>query len=91
MQIRRRALQGSAVPGSTTCRFIASQQQRSAHPGGGQADLAVLKGPGCVRHVWLLPGKKTKLVIHVDGVATPQVQLPLQPFWCDAWAGSLSH
>ena len=45
---------------STACPFhIATQQQRSAHPRGGQADLAVLKGPGCVRHVWLLPGKKT--------------------------------
>lgn len=76
-------LQDPAVPMIQLPARFTSQRSNSDQriPEGGQADLAVLKGPGCVRHVWLLPGKKTKLVIHVDGAATPQVQVPLQPFF----------
>ena len=50
-------------------------------PEGGRAELALLKGPGCVRHLWLLPGSQTRIEIHVDGAATPQVLVPLQPFF----------
>ena len=55
---------------------------------GNSIDLANLKGPGCVRHIWILwPTKKpdddevVQLRINVDGVEEPQVDLPLKPFF----------
>ncbi len=50
-------------------------------PDSGVATIAKLKGPGCVRHLWLLPGDGVRLVIHVDGASQPQVDMPLKPFF----------
>ena len=50
-------------------------------PESGHAVLANLQGPGCVRHIWLLPGDDVRLVIHVDGASEPQVDVPLKPFF----------
>lgn len=57
-----------------------SNSDRAIGPGGSQ-DLARLKGPGCVRHIWLLPGDDTRLVIHVDGAEEPQVDVPVGAFF----------
>lgn len=49
--------------------------------------LADLKGPGCVRHIWVLdadgPFLKDKFSIEilVDGAETPQVLAPVKPFF----------
>ncbi len=50
-------------------------------PGDGVATIAQLKGPGCVRHLWLLPGDDVRLVVHVDGASQPQIDVPLKPFF----------
>ncbi len=50
-------------------------------PESGEVTIAALKGPGCVRHLWLLPGDDVRLVIHVDGASRPQVDMPLKPFF----------
>jgi len=50
-------------------------------PEEGFVEIANLKGPGSVRHIWLLPGENVRLVIHVDGTEKPQVDMPLKPFF----------
>ncbi len=50
-------------------------------PESGTTDIASLIGPGCVRHIWFLAGDDTRLVIHVDNAPTPQVDVPLKPFF----------
>ncbi|MEE2826981.1 MAG: hypothetical protein VYE64_10180, partial [Planctomycetota bacterium] len=48
-------------------------------PDEGSVDLAKLTGPGCIRHIWILPGDDVRLVIHVDGETEPQIDVPLKP------------
>lgn len=50
-------------------------------PESGSVEIANLKGPGCVRHIWLLAGDDTRLVIQVDDASAPQVEVPLRPFF----------
>ncbi len=50
-------------------------------PEAGQIDIARLKGPGCVRHIWLLPGDHTILEVRVDDAPEPQIHVPLKPFF----------
>ena len=50
-------------------------------PESGVAEIAKLTGPGCVRHIWLLPGNDVRLIIHVDDAEQPQVDMPLKPFF----------
>ena len=50
-------------------------------PAEGLVDLAKLTGPGCIRHIWILPGDDVRLVVHVDGAAEPQIDVPLKPFF----------
>lgn len=50
-------------------------------PAEGSVDLAKLSGPGCIRHIWILPGDDVRLVIHVDGAVDPQIDVPLKPFF----------
>lgn len=52
-----------------------------AIPAEGSVDLAKLTGPGCIRHIWILPGDDVRLVIHVDGASEPQIDVPLKPFF----------
>ena len=50
-------------------------------PASGVVEIANLTGLGCVRHLWLLPGDKVRLLIHVDGSEQPQVDMPLTSFF----------
>ena len=50
-------------------------------PETGSVEIANLTGPGSVRHIWLLAGDDTRLVIHVDDAPAPQVDVPLKPFF----------
>ncbi len=64
---------------STFSSHRANSDQRI--PDMGKVEIANLKGPGCVRHIWFLPGDNVRLVIHVDDAAQPQVDLPLKAFF----------
>lgn len=50
-------------------------------PREGYVDVANLRGPGSVRHIWFLPGDRVRLVIQVDGSPVPQVDMPLASFF----------
>ena len=50
-------------------------------PQSGSVDIAELKGPGSIRHIWFLAGDDTHLVIHVDNAPEPQIDVPLKPFF----------
>ena len=58
-----------------------------APEGSNSVVLADLKGPGCVKHIWILdysrPRLKEKfsLEILVDGADKPQVSAPVKPFF----------
>lgn len=49
--------------------------------------LADLKGPGCVRHIWVLDAdgpllkERFSIEVHVDGAEKPQVLAPVKPFF----------
>ena len=52
----------------------------------GFAEVASIKGPGCIRHIWFLTnnhdmGSSLILEINVDGAENPQVVAPLNPFF----------
>ena len=49
---------------------------------GNSAEIANLKGPGCIRHIWLAyPNKTCRVEINVDGAAISQVDMPLKAFF----------
>ena len=58
-----------------------------APDGSNSVVLADLKGPGCVRHIWILDyaGRKPKgrfsLEVLVDGARVPQVRAPVKAFF----------
>jgi hypothetical protein len=48
---------------------------------GSAADVAEIKGPGCIRHIWILHGNEMTLEILVDDAEEPQVLAPLKSFF----------
>jgi len=67
-----------ALPGKFTSHRVNSIRSIADE---GFVDVANLKGPGCVRHIWLLQGDDERLVIQVDGAPQPQVDVPLKAFF----------
>jgi hypothetical protein len=51
--------------------------------------MAAIKGPGCIRHIWLTtsPDKWRELIFRMywDGEAAPSVEAPLGDFFCNGW------
>jgi len=63
-------------------RFTSHRVNRDARiPDRGSIDLANLKGPGCVRHIWILYGKGVRLEIRTDGAEPSNVDMPLKSFF----------
>jgi hypothetical protein len=87
LEINRRAIpetfQDPAVPMIALPTEFTSHRANSDRriPAEGFVEIANLKGPGCVRHIWLLPGENVRLVIQVDGADQPQVDMPIKPFF----------
>ena len=50
-------------------------------PENGSVNIAKLKGPGSIRHIWFLAGDDTHLVIHADHASKPQIDVPLKAFF----------
>ncbi|MBV7334176.1 DUF2961 domain-containing protein [Chloroflexi bacterium TSY] len=44
-------------------------------------DIFDMEGCGCVRHIWFLFAEGRRIEITVDGAETPQVNMPLKPFF----------
>ena len=76
-------VQDAAVPMIALPTQFTSQRVNSDRriPAEGFVNVADLRGPDCVRHVWFLPGDDVRLVIHVDGAPRPQVDMPLKAFF----------
>lgn len=76
-------IQDPAVPMIALPTSFVSQRSNSDRriPSNGRIDIGVLKGPGCVRRIWLLPGNDVRLVVHVDEASQPQIDMPLKPFF----------
>jgi len=47
----------------------------------GSTEVANIKGPGCIRHIWFLRGGDLTLEITVDGAKEPQVLCPINSFF----------
>ncbi len=74
-----------ALPTRFTSRRVNSYRHISD---GNSFDLANLKGPGCIRHIWICwpslkpkDAKVVRLEINVDGVEKSQVDVPLKSFF----------
>jgi len=48
---------------------------------GGHYDMLNVKGPGCVRSIWLLRAAGKRIEIVADGAAAPQVDMPAPNFF----------
>lgn len=51
-------------------------------------EIAVIEGPGRIRHVWMTPsGKWRDLIIRIywDGQEHPSVECPIGDFFCSGW------
>ncbi|MCH2665063.1 DUF2961 domain-containing protein [bacterium] len=44
-------------------------------------DIFDVEGCGCIRHIWFLFAEGRRIEITVDGAETPQVSMPLDPFF----------
>ena len=44
-------------------------------------DIFDVEGCGCIRHIWFLFAEGRRIEITVDGAETPQVDMPLKPFF----------
>ena len=44
-------------------------------------DILDVEGAGCIRHIWFLFAEGRRLEVTVDGAVTPQIDVPLKPFF----------
>ena len=57
---------------------------------GAKAEIADIKGPGAIQHIWLTPTgtwRHTILRIYWDGSKTPSVECPIGDFFANAYQG----